>query len=631
MADFRGKDLRRRNFRGQDLRGANFEGANLTGVNFEGANLTGANFIDAYLKRANLTGANLREANLSGANLTGANLERADLNDAEIADAGLDGANLIEANLTNADLRGSSLHEVFLMEANLSGANLSRTWLRGADLNRANLTRADLMEANLTGATFRDATFQDADLTGANLEGANLERADFLHAHLEEANLTGAHLMEANLEGANLFRANLTGADLTGANLEDVDLTKKTTLVDIIVGNNNIENTKMNIETYNKYFSDSGYRGTPKDQSGNPIISKYIIIPKNVVNSFSSSNDNNNGNKCIPYKLFNFINEQDLSIIPGFKFQGQTGIDRGGLKRIVFDQYLKEFKMKFFKKTDDNFDILKELSSNNNRNKFKECVERLQKLREYAARNGKSSDIKIFINISPFLLKVLQSDNPESYFSNVNMNSYFKTKNGNLRNKNYLNEIMQDFGNTFMQNNINENKRIVNWNHQFNKKTINDILLRFYLKRQGFESMKQYQLMRDFVRNNWTTNFTNFIDYSWPAFAKRIRVKFENQNSQKNSNLEKMFQVNPNFKKIMEYIKESDENRKKFTKLVNGTEYYDGVLEIVVKKEDYNGQPRPYDAHTCFNYLNVYPTFSKDWDIREQIEQDIKNVHNKGL
>ena len=49
------------------------------------------------------------------------------------------------------------------------------------------------------------------------------------------------------------------------------------------------------------------------------------------------------------------------------------------------------------------------------------------------------------------------------------------------------------------------------------------------------------------------------------------------------------------------------ENRIKFTELVTGTKFYDGLIKIFVfNSERYD--KKPYVAHTCFQNIDIYPT-----------------------
>ena len=46
--------------------------------------------------------------------------------------------------------------------------------------------------------------------------------------------------------------------------------------------------------------------------------------------------------------------------------------------------------------------------------------------------------------------------------------------------------------------------------------------------------------------------------------------------------------------------------RIKFTELVTGTKFYDGLIKIFVNNE--KGFKKPYIAHTCFQNIDIYPT-----------------------
>ena len=450
----------------------------------------------------------------------------------------------------------------------------------------------DFIGENLQLRNFGFANLTNADFTGANLFGADLTGA----------NLTGANLTAANLTAANLTDANLTNANLTGAYLSAVILSPQTNFTGATLRNIRGLNLMMIPENLRQLFIN-------QENNEQRNESNIIKVSKNVLNG---NGNQNNKEKCKSFeKLFNFINKLNLDIKPIFSFEGQTGIDAGGLTRIVFDKYLQEFKRKFFvKKEKENSDLLKLIPSTNNSEKklFVHSLKQLKKLRKYSSLPGKQ--VKIFIKIDQFLLEILQSKNPENLFTRANANKYFKTKNANLRNKDlrnkkYLNEIYLVFGNTFLQN--NKNKKIEDWTDEFTNDQVNDILLRFFLKLQGFESMEQFKFMQKFIQENWNDNFTNDIDYSLPAFSKRIIIKFNNKDEEFNinKNYTNMYSQNNNVKPFIDYIKESDENRKNFTELVTGTKFYDGLIKILVFDVE---SENPYLAHTCFQSIDIFRT-----------------------
>ncbi len=595
--DFSGQNLLGKNFSGQDLSGSNFSNAKLNKTNFSNAILTGADLTGAILAFADLTDAKLSGAKLSGANLYDADLTKADLTKADLTKADLTGAIFRKADLGRAILSGCYVQEWNTADftgANLKGAILKNAGLTRANLTSANLTDADLTDADLTSANLTDSILERAKLTDATLIGAKLIEADLTNAILTNANLTRADLTDAFLFEANLTNANLTSANLTGADLSDAILSEQTNLTGA---------TLINIRGLNLNSIPENLRQLFISQSQQ--ISESI--PKNVLNG-----NQNNKEKCKSFeKLFNFINDVDLDKKPIFSFEGQTGIDAGGLTRIVFDKYLQEFKRQFFVKK-ENSDLLKLIPSKNNNKQllFEHSLEQLKKLREYSSLPGKQ--VKIFIKIDLFLLKILQSDNPKKLFTKANVNKYLKS-NGkiNKTNPNIIKVFNENavFGNQLLQNNINENKRIKDWRENFTNDEVQDILLRFFLQLQGFKSMEQFKLMQKFIQENWNENFTNYIDYSLPAFSKRITIKFNNNFEQfnPNKNYTNMYSKNNNVKPFIDYIKESDENRIKFTELVTGTKFYDGLIKIIVNNSERDDK-KPYVAHTCFQNIDIYPT-----------------------
>jgi len=66
-----------------------------------------------------------------------------------------------------------------------------------------------------------------------------------------------------------------------------------------------------------------------------------------------------------------------------------------------------------------------------------------------------------------------------------------------------------------------------------------------------------------------------------------------------------MYSQNNNVKPFIDYIKESDKNRIKFTELVTGTKFYDGLINIFVNDVV---SEKPFVAHTCFQSIDIYRT-----------------------
>jgi len=122
--------------------------------------------------------------------------------------------------------------------------------------------------------------------------------------------------------------------------------------------------------------------------------------------------------------------------------------------------------------------------------------------------------------------------------------------------------------------------------------------------------MEQFNFMHEIIDVFWNNEeFTNDIDYSLPAFSKRIIIKFNNNDEEfdPEKNYANMYSQNNNVKPFIDYIKKSNDNRKKFTELVTGTKFYDGLIKIFVNSSERDDK-KPYVAHTCFQSIDIYPT-----------------------
>ncbi len=162
-------------------------------------------------------------------------------------------------------------------------------------------------------------------------------------------------------------------------------------------------------------------------------------------------------------------------------------------------------------------------------------VQRCKKSIRVLKKLAKIAETIIFININSKLLKLLLSENNDEFFNISDTNNMLTEKvlnrTYNLRQKYNITALLGNngiFGNTLLQNNANNSKRITNWNSECPEETMKWILFRRFLHKSQFKNFGQYSKMKDFIREYWDPQlFVNVIDYSIPSFLKRLKLNIK--------------------------------------------------------------------------------------------------------
>jgi len=311
---------------------------------------------------------------------------------------------------------------------------------------------------------------------------------------------------------------------------------------------------------------------------------------------------NTNTNTC-NYKLFNKILETNNNLLEysQFKFTGQTGIDVGGLTRIVYDLFYKSFINKFFKfSEDEDYMLIKD--TNIDKDLFFQATEKLIIL-------AKKAEVKILINLNNDV-KQLISFTTEEYKKFVNNNG--------LKNK-LKKKISNNEYNLTKQSNLEiigydtSNVKLIENNNESNKLNLkNSVHESIYLWILDFRKRKQFNLLLEWYKKFWDDNlFTTKISFAYDDFKKRIKIIKPGNTSDKginipnNINTNNLINNNPNLKILLSYIKKSDENREKINAWITGSRYSNALLKIFIENTEMD---TPYKVVTCFNYINVYKT-----------------------
>ena len=339
-----------------------------------------------------------------------------------------------------------------------------------------------------------------------------------------------------------------------------------------------------------------------------------LVITKNMLNT-SKNNNNNNHN----HKLYNHILTIDDNTLKNihFKFEGETGINAGGLTRTVYDIFYHSYIKKFFQVNDNGSFILKNITTNN-KNTFITATEKLILL----AKKGK---VKIVIPIHETLFEILNSENPTNTINLTNQKKYNdKDSLQNKIRKNLLKNQNSKIGEVIAKNNGNTTFNM-NWNTIKNNDTKNDtkkeVFLRRYLNSLGFMNYTQFEYMNIWFKTYWDNIFTHILSFTKKDFFERLKIiKVQDGNKPRqeyklssnsinkllnNNTNNSLIQEYPNLKVVLNYInQEDDEYRKKFTKYITGSVYNNGDTYLLLDNK--TNTNKPIHSHTCFNRLDIF-------------------------
>lgn len=402
------------------------------------------------------------------------------------------------------------------------------------------------------------------------------------------------------------------------------------------LGSNIIENKQKLIE--NRKNLDDSLRDNAEPLNVAKVESKYernnfyfeIKIPSKF---FTPTN-----NSCPNFRhLYYSFMKTELHTEFLFEFEDQTGIDVGGLSKMVFDAILKVYIDLFFKKIEDNNDflILKEGIN------LRQLITDTKKLLFLV----NAANSKICLRIDPELLDLCighSESNLKNYFNNEKQEfqDFYRFINETISNNSY--NVLRTSNVFLKNNNKNENNIIKRYkdlkgNLEIEKVLKKEIRLRRFAAKCGFKSWKQlfsmnkfldifrfypdsdfneqksnldrqlYQLFKKKMSERYKKKannpnidipdfcfFHDFFDFK-PNFDKNVilsRVKIIRREIRKedieidiNNIPEILFDSYPALRPFIEYImghKSTDQNRKRFIQFITGTEYSVGVIKIIL-------------------------------------------------
>jgi hypothetical protein len=346
-------------------------------------------------------------------------------------------------------------------------------------------------------------------------------------------------------------------------------------------------------------------------------------VPSNFIQLSRKSEECENSKQ-----LYDFIMKQDLCNGKFFiKYQNETGIDSGGLKREVFDKILKFYTFLYFQEIESNYNylILKKNIV------MQDLINNTQQLILFA----KASKSKIYLRFDPELIKLFLSNKPREFINNSKKNkfkdlyNFFETQISQVSEEN--NVILSNY---LIKNNNNSD----NFKTKISQKLINtkiseleesikkEILFRRFAMMCGFETWKEFNTMLLFILNFWNSSnediFTFEINFDRDSIMKRIVIRkilsepgqYPLDIQQLNlENIEPEFANYPYLESMLKYILgDDDENRIKFVKYLTGSQFSPSKLIIELSNieissllnQPYYGQP--FVPHTCFGSIELF-------------------------
>ena len=348
-----------------------------------------------------------------------------------------------------------------------------------------------------------------------------------------------------------------------------------------------------------------------------------LFIKKNMLNTSKNTEKYHN------HKLYNHILTIDNNTLMDenihFEFEGQTGINAGGLTRTVYDIFYHSYIKKFFEvNSNGSYYINKTKINDNNKENIITATYKLIIL-------AKKGSVQIVIPIHETLMEILKSENPTNTINLTNKNKYNDSNtltnttrkyNENTKNSKISNVIAINNGNTTFNINWNNIK-----NNDTKENTKKEIFLRRYLNSMGFKKYTDFEYMHTWFKKCWKDDiFITKLSFTKKDFFKRIKItKLQDGNKPRqeynlspnnnSSNLinkfinsnngKQLIQEYPNLKVVLDYInQEDDECRKKFNKYMTGSVYSNGKMTLLLVNG--NNSKKPIHVHTCFNRLDIY-------------------------
>jgi len=360
-------------------------------------------------------------------------------------------------------------------------------------------------------------------------------------------------------------------------------------------------------------------------QSSQAIYNCSILIPSNFIQMSRKSEECENLKQ-----LYDFIMKQDLCNGEFFiKYQNESGIDSGGLKREVFDKILKFYTFLYFQEivSNNNYLILKKNIV------MQDLINNTQQLILFA----KASESRIYLRFDPKLIKLFLSSNPREFINNSKKNTFndlyyfFETQISQV-----LEENNSSLPNYLIKNNTNSenfktkiSQKLITRNISKLEESIKkEILFRRFAMMCGFETWQEFNTMLLFILSFWNSSnediFTFEINFDRDSIMERIVIRkilsepgqYPLDIQQLNlENIESEYEYYPYLESMLKYIlgdESPNKNRIKFVKYLTGSQFSPSKLIIELSNIEisslsnppYYGQP--FVPHTCFGSIELF-------------------------
>ena len=238
-------------------------------------------------------------------------------------------------------------------------------------------------------------------------------------------------------------------------------------------------------------------------QSSQETNNCHILIPSEFIQMSRTSED------CQNLKLlYDFIMQQTLCNGNFFiKYQNESGIDSGELKRECFDKILKFYTFLYFQEIEINNSYLI-LKKNIDMNRLMHDTQQLILF-------AKAAESKIFLRIDPRLIELFLSSNPREFINNNKKNTFQNLY--NFFEKEILlvpEENNSSLSNYIIKNNKNSENFKTKISQKLNTTKISEldesikkeILFRRFAMMCGFETWEEFNTMLLFILNFWNSS-----------------------------------------------------------------------------------------------------------------------------
>jgi hypothetical protein len=397
------------------------------------------------------------------------------------------------------------------------------------------------------------------------------------------------------------------------------------------------------IDALNREFPPNGLESlnisvNVRNSINSRISYKYLLIPQKLKKV-------NIEDEKLSNEFFDFIMEKyKPGITNKFIIEGESGIDIGGISRIVYNIFLEIFINKYFNENNGFYMV-----------KFP-ITEDMKKATKIIISLAEKNNVKFVIPISTtlyyllslpdieiiqqqfnirnnFLIRNTLKNNkinvrllrPDKKEKNINvLNQNYNPSFNSLKNQNAINYSRNILGNSnitninsFIRSIFSEYVEEVNkyltgnkkWN-DLNDDEKNKIYFLNYLKYIEIKNLNQFNELHIWFQSIPDNIKTNEIKYDLDSVMQRVKFIIDNNRRNFNPNNSNNNSINKNTIILYNFLLNgTDKDRQKFIEFVSGSQFYTGEVKIFIFDSNSPKGNRPdyvFDAHTCFNFMNLF-------------------------